>query len=403
MKRLILLLVTMSATMVVALMMVAMAVPVFAGGAGDDEDKDNESESAGATRNGQIAFRRNLDVDVKQENDVLFTMNPDGSHVSQITHPPKGWHDEYPEWSPDGTKVTFMRQNAYRSRIMVLNPDTGHTREVTHCGPDQGWTKERTKEHPPPYSGRYCVEDLDPAFSPDGHSIAFHRLLSPDPWSSRKFECCRIEGIWIIGLDGSNPHQVTNVDPKLPEKFVDLGPAFSPDGEMLVFDRAQEQKAPKLVKLGEEEPYYHAVFVQSLDSSDSPEDAHQITPWKANCQDHPEYSPDGKLVLFRCLPKGEQGPSNLYWVHPDGTGLYQLTQAAAQKQTYWYGGSSFSPSFSEGEGWIAVGRAPGYGKKGNADVFRVRVEDGDVVRKVNLTKSVIWDSNPSGGTHPPVG
>ena len=40
MKRLILLLVTMSATMVVALMMVAMAtVPVFAGGAGDDEDK----------------------------------------------------------------------------------------------------------------------------------------------------------------------------------------------------------------------------------------------------------------------------------------------------------------------------------------------------------------------------
>ena len=39
MKRLILLLVTMSATMVVALMMVAMAVPVFARGAGDDEDK----------------------------------------------------------------------------------------------------------------------------------------------------------------------------------------------------------------------------------------------------------------------------------------------------------------------------------------------------------------------------
>jgi tricorn protease-like protein len=118
-----------------------------------------------------------------------------------------------------------------------------------------------------------------------------------------------------------------------------------------------------------------------------------------NCQDRPEYSPDGKLVLFRCLPKGEQGPSNLYWVHTDGTGLHQVTQAAAQKQTYWYGGSSFSPSFSEGEGWIAVGRVPGYGKKGNADVFRLRIEDGDVVRSVNLTKSTIWDSNPSWGTH----
>jgi Tol biopolymer transport system component len=359
-------------------------------GGGGGEHKKNASGGSAST-NGQIVFRRYLDPDqTKMKN---FTMNPDGSHVRQIA-PLKGWKDEQPSWSPDGTKVAFMRTriNEYMSRIMVVNPDTGETREVTHCGPDQGWTKE----HPPP-SGHFCVSDFDPAFSPDGHSIAFRRIIGPDK------HCCRIEGIWIIGLDGSNPHQVTNVDPKLPEEFSDFGPAFSPDGKMLVFDRQQTKKAPKLVKLGDEEPYYHAVFVQSLHSSGEPEDAHRITPWKLNCQDRPEYSPDGKLVLFRCLPKGEQGPSNLYWVHPDGTGLHQLTQAAAQKQTYWYGGSSFSPSFSEGEGWIAVGRAPGYGKKGNADVFRVRIEDGEVVRSVNLTKSGKWDSNPSWGTHPPVG
>jgi hypothetical protein len=50
-----------------------------------------------------------------------------------------------------------------------------------------------------------------------------------------------------------------------------------------------------------------------------------------------------------------------------------------------------------------VGRTSGYGDEGNADVFRVRVEDGEVVRKVNLTKSAIWDSGPNWGTHPPVG
>jgi Tol biopolymer transport system component len=378
-----------AAAMVMALMVVAMAVPVFAGGGDDEEDNDNESANGGATRNGQIAFRRWFDPD--QTKSALFVMNPDGSHVHQITHPPKGWRDDAPVWSPDGKRIAFYRQrfDESMSRIMVLNVDTGDVREVTHCGPNQG----QPKQGPP---GR-CESDFDPAFSPDGHSIAFRRIIGPDK------ECCRIEGIWIIGLDGSDPHQVTNVDPKLPEAYSDFGPAFSPNGKMLVFDREQRKKAPKLVKLGEEEPYYHAVFVQSLDSSGSTEDAHQITPWKANCQDHPEYSPDGKLVLFRCLPKGEQGPSNLYWVHPNGTGLHQLTQAAAQKQTYWYGGSSFSPSFSEGEGWIAVGRAPGYGKRGNADVFRVRIEDGELVRKVNLTKSTIWDSNPSWGTHPPVG
>jgi TolB protein len=389
-----------TAALVMALMMVAMAFPAFAGGADDNEENDNESANGGATRNGQIAFRRNLDVDVKQENDVLFTMNPDGTHVSQITHPPKGWQDENPEWSPDGTKVTFYRRrlDGAMSRIMVLNLKTGHTREVTHCGPDQGWTKE----HPPPSSGHYCVWDIDPAFSPDGQSIAFSRIVGPDK------RCCGFTGIFIVGLDGSDPHQVTNVDPKLPNaKFGDLGPAFSPDGKMLVFDRVRHnKKAPKLVKLGEEEPYYHAVFIQSLNSSGSPEDAHQITPWKMNCQSHPEFSPDGELVLFRCAPKGDEGegPSNLYWVHPDGTHLHALThEEDANKQ---YGDSSFSPSFHKGEGWIAVGRTnTGYGASdadSYPDVFRLLIDDGDVVRSVDLTKSVAWDSLPGWGTHSPV-
>jgi len=279
-------------------------------------------------------------------------------------------------WSPDGTMVAFHRQriDEMMSRIMVLNTKTGHVREVTHCGPDQGWTKE----HPPP-SGHYCVSDFYPAWAPDGNSISFRRILGPDR------NCCRIEGIWIIGLDGSNPHQVTNVDPKLPEAFSDWGSAFSPDGKMLVFER---------VRVADER---HAVFVQPIGS---PEDARRITPWKMNCQDRPEFSPDGKLVLFRCQPKGEEGPSNLYWVHPDGTGLHQITHAPADKQ---YLRSSFSPSFSEGEGWITVGRTAGYGKEGNADVFRVLVEDGRVVRSVNLTKNTLWDSAPNWGTHPPVG
>src|SRR5918993_1142191 len=361
MKRTTLVLTMFTAAMVMALVMVAMALPVFAGGDDDEDDEDNEGANGGATRNGQIVFRRYFNAD--QTKGALFTMNPDGSHIRQITHPPKSLpQDDYAAWSPNGKKIAFQREpiDFSTSRVMVVNPDTGDTRAVVPC------------------TGR-CVYATDPDFSPDGHSIAYSRSVDGPPYSA----------IFIVGLDGKNSHQITSTPKRHKGQLATetSDPVISPNGKMLTFIRTNYQK----------ENDRSAVFVQPIGS---PEDAHRITPWKLNCQDRPTFSPDGKLILFRCLPEGEEGPSNLYWVHPDGTGLHQLTDEDSDKQ---YLGSSFSPGFSEGEGWIVVGRTGGYGDEGNADVFRILIEDGKVVREVNLTKSVSWDSAPAWGTHPPVG
>src|SRR5215213_7389887 len=360
-------LLVLTAAMVMALLMVAMALPVFAGGGDDDEENDNESASGGGARNGQIVFRRYFNPD--QTKGAIFTMNPDGSHVRQITHPPKGWLDNLPAWSSDGKRIAFERfkSDTGASRIMVVNPDTGDTRTVVPC------------------TGR-CVHASDPNFSPDGHSIAYSRTVaSPNVQDPPVWKL--YSAIFIVGLDGKNSHQVTTTPKRhkgQPVTFDTFTPAFSPNGKLLTFVRANYQK--------ENERF--AVFVQPLGS---PEDAQRITPWKLNCLDHPEFSPDGKLVLFRCLPKGEEGPSNLYWVHPDGTSLHKLThEEDADKQ---YLGSSFS---GEG-GWITAGRTGGYGDEGNADVFRLLIKDGEVVREVNLTKSAIWDSAPVWGSHQPAG
>src|SRR5215207_1070860 len=304
-----------TAAMVMALVVVAMAHPVFAGGGDDDEDNVNESANGGPTRNGQIVFRRYFNAE--QTKGAIFTMNPDGSHIRQITHPPKGWLDNLPAWSPDGKRIAFERfkTDESTSRVLVVNPDTGNTRAVVPC------------------TGR-CVYAFDPDFSPDSHSIVYARTVAPphvqDPPAWKLYGA-----IFIVGLDGKNSHQVTSA-PKRRKGQLDTetgDPAFSPNGKMLTFVRTRfpEERS--------------AVFVQPLGS---PEDARRITPWKLNCQDRPPFSPDGELVLFRCLPESEEGPANLYWVHPDGTGFHQLTHAPAAKQ---YLGSSFSPSFSEGAGF----------------------------------------------------
>jgi Tol biopolymer transport system component len=370
MKRMIL---VFTAAMVVALVVVAMALPVFAGGQDDDEDNDNESANGGATRNGQIVFRRYFNAD--QTKGALFTMNPDGSHIRQITHPPKGLpQDDYAEWSPDGQRIVFQREptDFSTTRIMVVNPDTGDTRTVvTQANYPVSWPSH-------------------PDFTPDGHSIAYSRVVAP-PKIQDPPEWKYYSAIFTVGLDGSDPHQVTSTPKRHKGQLATetTDPAFSPNGKMLTFVRydPREKKNDR-----------YAVFVQPIGS---PEDAHRITPWKLNCQAKPEFSSDGKLLLFLCLPEGEEGPSNLYLVHPDGTGLHKLThEEDADKQ---YLGSSFSPSFHKGEGWITVGRTGGYGKEGNADVFRILIEDGEVVREVNLTKSASWDSAPAWGTHPPVG
>jgi TolB protein len=113
----------------------------------------------------------------------------------------------------------------------------------------------------------------------------------------------------------------------------------------------------------------------------------RITPWPLRGGDHPDWSPDGKRILFRSNQEGpDRVPSNIYTVRVDGSGLHRLTHARAGSGRYL--SSSFSPDGTS----ITFARTIG---TDNADVFVMRA-NGSAPR--NVTRPAIWDSAPDWGS-----
>src|SRR5215217_1008161 len=57
---------------------------------GGADQEHNKSTSGGSpSTDGLIAFRRYLGLELTQS--AIFTMYPSGTHIRQITHPPKGF------------------------------------------------------------------------------------------------------------------------------------------------------------------------------------------------------------------------------------------------------------------------------------------------------------------------
>src|SRR4028118_325531 len=77
-----------------------------------------------------------------------------------------------------------------------------------------------------------------PHFPPDGHSIAYSRVVAP-PNVQDPPEWKYYSAIFIVGLDGSDPRQVTSTPKRHKGQLATetTDPSFSPTGKMLTFVR----------------------------------------------------------------------------------------------------------------------------------------------------------------------
>jgi Tol biopolymer transport system component len=303
-------------------------------------------------KNGAIAFKRYLDTG--RSTGAIFAIAPNGTSSRQVTSPDQGVIDDQPDWSPDGSRLVFHR-----------------------AIPDGPWAiytvkadgSELTRLSPPCSASETQCEDGEQAhFLPDGARVVYTRATGEVRHFANEDQVEHSD-IVMRDVDGTNPRVLIRSRPYQGDF---LSPIFSPDGSLLLYVRAN---AP-LTKPA----FRHALFVASSDGSTQ----RRITPWSLDAGDSPDWSPNGRLILFRSYEAGEK-QSQIYVLRPDGTGLRALTRFKPRTMVL---SSSFSP---DGK-WITFAMP---GKGGEPDIFVMRT-NGTGIRAVTRTR--LWDSAPDWGS-----
>jgi TolB protein len=269
----------------------------------------------------------------------LWIVKPDGTGARKLPHLP-GTEDDNPDWSPDGTRIAFERCSQTNCEVWTARADGTHAKRLgPNCldRPDSA-----------------CEDRGAPAWSPNGKQIAFGK-------GSKAVKNGVLESteIYVANANGTGLRQVTHMTADAPYSMDVNKPAWSPDGKRLVFE---------VQNLGTADPpNRRAIFIVNVDGSG----LRQLTDWSLNGGDHPDWSPDGKRILFRAVSAAERHSGNLYTVAPDGSKLTQLTRYPSPRTVLL---GSFSP---DGK-WIVFSR---FNKTPYPSLYVMRA-DGTGLRRV---------------------
>jgi TolB protein len=305
-------------------------------------------------KNGWIAFKRYLDS--SRSTGAIYTVDAQGKGQRQVTRPSRGVVDDQPDWSSDGSLLVFHRTGTPYA-VYTVRADGSELRRLSPPCSATG-----------PNISTKCEDGAYASFLPDGKRVVYTRATG----RVRHFPGWdQIEHSDIVVRDVSGDNLQVLIRSRPYEGDYDSA-HFSPDGSRFVYVRANSPLSKPALK--------HALFVARADGSRR----RQVTPWSLDAGDDPDWSPNGKLILFRShADDGKQ--SQIYVVRANGTGLRPLTRFKP-------GTTVLSYSFSPDGKWITFAKS---GRGGEPDIFVMRA-DGTGIRPV--TRTALSDSAPDWGS-----
>jgi Tol biopolymer transport system component len=176
----------------------------------------------------------------------IWLMNADGTFPHQITEISSGACQ--PAWSPDGTRIVFISPCTFNQELypgaslFIIDPDNPMTAQQLPTVPGG---------------------DFDPAWSPDGKTIAFTSLRD---YNRPQIYSINLEDLSVKSLSANISR--------------DSQPVWSPDGEKIAF--ITTRRGPYQVWIMDKDGKNQDLFSRSGSLKDS----------------HPDWSPDGKYIMY---------------------------------------------------------------------------------------------------------